>query len=163
MKNNIRTGIGYDVHPLTAGRRLILGGVDIPFDRGLSSWSDGDVLIHAIIDALLGAAAMGDIGCHFPPDAPEYKGISSIVLLRQVRDRLSERGWSIGNIDATILAEHPRLKDFFEQMRGRLSEALGIDISQVNVKAGTSERLGFVGRGEGIAAIAVALLEKAGE
>ncbi len=159
MKSRMHIGIGYDVHPLMLGRRLVLGGVDIPFDKGLSGWSDADALTHAIIDALLGAAALGDIGSHFPPGEPEYKDISSLVLLKRVRDKLKENGWLIDNIDATIMAEQPRLRDFIDQMRQQLSQTLGIKVSQVSVKAKTSEQLGFVGREEGIAAWAIALLE----
>lgn len=159
MKSRLRIGIGYDVHPLTSGRKLILGGVDIPFDKGLDGWSDADALTHAIIDALLGAAALGDIGHHFPPGVSEYKDISSLELLRRTGEKLAESGWLVNNVDATILAEQPKLKGFFDTMRERLSQTLGIDIDQVSVKAATSERLGFVGRGEGIAALAVALLE----
>ena len=155
----MRVGIGYDVHPLVAGRRLVLGGVDIPFDKGLSGWSDADALTHAIIDALLGAAALGDIGSHFPPGDPQYKGISSLVLLKIIRDELEGKGWQIANIDATIVAEKPRMRDYIDGMRQKLSQMLGIDISRVSVKASTSDRLGFVGRGEGIAAYAVALIE----
>ena len=159
MKGKMRVGIGYDVHPLTPGRRLVLGGVDIPFDRGLGGWSDADVLTHAIIDALLGAAALGDIGSHFPPGEPQYKDISSLALLKKVRDNLVEDGWLIDNIDATIVAEQPKLGDFIFKMRQQLSQTLGIALSQVNVKVSTSEQLGFVGRGEGMAAYAVAMIE----
>ena len=159
MKGNIRVGIGYDVHPLTPGRRLVLGGVEIPFDKGLSGWSDADVLAHAIMDALLGAAALGDIGSHFPPGEPQYKDISSLILLEGVRDKLAKNGWRVFNIDATIVAEQPKLKDFIDAMRQQLSKTLGINISQVSVKASTSAGLGFVGRGEGIAACAVAVIE----
>ncbi len=155
----MRVGIGYDVHPLTPGRRLVLGGVDIPFDKGLSGWSDADVLTHAIIDALLGAAALGDIGSHFPPGEPQYKDISSLVLLERVRDKLAENSWQIDNVDATIIAEQPKLSDFVDQIRQQLSQTLGIALSRVSVKASTSAQLGFVGRGEGIAAYAVALIE----
>ncbi len=155
----MRVGIGYDVHPLTPGRRLVLGGVDIPFDKGLSGWSDADVLTHAIIDALLGAAALGDIGSHFPPGEPQYKDISSLILLKRVRDKLAENDWRIDNIDATIVAEQPKLGDFINAMRQQLSQTLGIALNQVSVKASTSAQLGFVGRGEGMAACAVALLE----
>jgi len=160
MNNKMRVGIGYDVHPLIPGRRLVLGGIDIPFNYGLSGWSDADVLTHAIIDALLGAAALGDIGSHFPPDEPEYRDISSLVLLDRIKDKLKENGWLIGNIDATILAEQPRLINYIDRIRQQLSKILGITISQVSIKASTSEGLGFVGRGEGMAAWAVALLEK---
>ena len=155
----MRVGIGYDVHPLAQGRRLVLGGVDIPFDKGLDGWSDADALTHAVIDALLGAAALGDIGSHFPPGEPQYKGISSLVLLKMIGDKLAEDGWRIANIDATILAEKPRLRDYIDRMREQISKMLGIDISQVSVKASTSNGLGFVSREEGIAAYAVALIE----
>ncbi len=155
----MRVGIGYDVHPLTPKRRLVLGGVNIPFDKGLAGWSDGDVLTHAIMDALLGAAALGDIGRHFPPGEPQYKDVSSLDLLESTSHKLAENGWQVVNIDATILAERPRLSDFIDHMRRHLSQTLGIGISQVNVKATTSERLGFIGREEGIAAYAVALIE----
>ncbi len=157
----MRVGIGYDVHVLTPGRRLVLGGVDIPFERGLDGWSDADVLTHAIIDALLGAAALGDIGKHFPPGDAEYRNISSIVLLERVRDKLAENGWRVDNIDATVIAERPRLSDYIDSMREQLSQALGIKVGRVSIKASTSEGLGFTGRGEGIAVMAVALLEEA--
>jgi len=160
MANKMRVGIGYDVHPLTPGRRLVLGGVDIPFDKGLSGWSDADVLTHAIIDALLGAATLGDIGSHFPAGEPQYKDISSLALLQRVRDELAGNGWLIGNIDATILAEQPKLRHFIDRIRQQLSQTLGIAPGQVSVKAKTSARLGFVGRGEGMVAYAVALIEK---
>jgi 2-C-methyl-D-erythritol 2,4-cyclodiphosphate synthase len=159
MSGKQRIGIGYDVHQFVSGRRLVLGGVEIPYEKGLDGWSDADALIHAIIDALLGAAALGDIGQHFPPGAPEYKGISSLVLLKRVEAKVKESGWRVGNIDATIVAEQPRLSGFFERMRQQLSRALDIPPGQVNVKAGTSEGLGFIGRGEGMAVWAVALLE----
>ena len=159
MKNKMRVGIGYDVHPLVPGRRLVLGGIDIPFAQGLSGWSDADALTHTIIDALLGAAALGDIGRHFPPGEPQYKDISSLLLLEKVREELAENGWQVVNIDATILAERPRMRDFIDRMRQQLSQTLGISISRVSVKASTSNGLGFVGRGEGIAAYAVALIE----
>ncbi len=155
----MRIGIGYDVHPLVSGRRLVLGGVEIPFGKGLSGWSDADVLTHAIIDALLGAAALGNIGSHFPPGKPQYKDISSLVLLKKVRDKLAENGWRVSNIDATIVAEQPKLSHFIDGMRQKLSQTLGIEITQVSVKAVTSEQLGFVGRGEGMATCAVALIE----
>jgi len=161
MKSKLRIGIGYDVHPLTAGRRLVLGGVEIPFAEGLSGWSDADVLTHAIIDALLGAASLGDIGSHFPPGEPEYKDISSLVLLKRTMAMLKENGWHVVNIDATIVAEQPKLREFIDRMRGQLSQTLGIAVSEVSVKASTSAQLGFTGRGEGIAAWAVAMLEGA--
>jgi len=159
MANKLRVGIGYDVHPLTPGRRLVLGGVDIPFDKGLSGWSDADLLTHAIIDALLGAAALGDIGSHFPPGEPQYKNISSLVLLGKVKDKLAENGFKIVNIDATIVAEKPRLSEFIDQMRQQLSDTLGVAPSQVSLKASTSAGLGLVGRGEGIAALAIAMVQ----
>lgn len=156
----MRIGTGYDVHPLVAGRNLVLGGVTIPFDKGLNGWSDADVLCHVIIDALLGAAAFGDRGSHFPPGEPEYKGISSLELLRRVKIKLSERQWRPGNIDATVIAERPKLRSYIDRMRQEISKALDMDISQVSVKASTSSGLGFTGRGEGIAAQAVALIER---
>ena len=159
MESKIRVGIGYDVHPLILGRRLLPGGVEIPFVKGLSGWSDADVLTHAVIDALLGAAALGDIGSHFPPGEPQYKDISSLVLLERVRNELAKNSWQVSNIDATIVAEQPKLRDFIDGMRQHLSQALGISMSQVSVKASTSAGLGFVGRGEGIAAYAVAMIK----
>ncbi len=156
--SRIRIGIGYDAHPLVPGRRLVLGGIEIPFDKGLYGWSDADVLTHAIIEALLGAAALGDIGSHFPPGAPEYKNISSLKLLEKVNEKLAENGWLIDNIDATVVAERPRLREYIDTMRQQLSRTLGIQISQVSVKASTSNGLGFEGRGEGIAAHAIALI-----
>jgi 2-C-methyl-D-erythritol 2,4-cyclodiphosphate synthase len=158
MKNKMRVGIGYDVHPLVKGRRLVIGGVEIPFKKGLDGWSDADVLTHAIIDALLGAAALGDIGSHFPPGEPQYKDISSLALLKKVVDKLKENGWQIVNVDATIVAEQPKLSDFIYQMRQQLSDTLGIAPGQVSVKASTSARLGSIGWGEGMAAYAVALI-----
>jgi 2-C-methyl-D-erythritol 2,4-cyclodiphosphate synthase len=159
MKSKIRVGVGYDVHPLTPGRKLVLGGIDIPYEKGLSGWSDADVLTHAIIDALLGAAALGDIGSHFPPGETQYKDISSLTLLKKVRDELAKNGWQVDNVDATIVAEQPRLRDFIDSMRQQLSQTLGIAPGQVSVKASTSAQLGFIGRGEGMAAYAVALIE----
>jgi 2-C-methyl-D-erythritol 2,4-cyclodiphosphate synthase len=153
----MRVGIGYDAHPLVKGRKLILGGVEIPFDRGLGGWSDGDALTHAVIDALLGAAALGDIGRHFPPGEAKYKNISSLKLLKEVKDKLG--GFRIVNIDATIIAEEPKLIDFIDQMRQSLSQTLAISLEQVSIKASTANGLGAVGRGEGMAALAVALIE----
>lgn len=155
-----RVGIGYDVHRLASGHRLILGGIEIPFQKGLLGWSDGDALVHAIIDALLGATASGDIGTHFPPDDPTYKDISSMELLSRVRDMLYAQGWRIGNIDATIIAEEPKLSPFFERMRESIANALNIDRGLIGIKAKTNEGLGFLGRGEGIAAYAVALVDR---
>ena len=150
-----RTGIGFDVHALTEGRRLILGGVDIPFERGLDGHSDADVLVHALMDALLGAAALGDIGRHFPDTDDAYKGISSMLLLQKVRDLLSENFFSIANVDMTIMAQRPRIGPHIEAMRENIAEVLGIGKSRINIKATTTERLGFVGREEGIAAEAI--------
>jgi len=155
----MRVGIGYDVHPLVSGRRLILGGVEIPFDKGLDGWSDADVLTHSVIDALLGAAALGDIGSHFPPGDPQYQDISSLVLLERVGHELDDKGWRIENIDATVVAEKPRLSEYIETIRQSLSQTLGVSSDKVSVKAKTSAGLGFIGRGEGIAAYAVAMLE----
>ncbi len=158
MKNT-RIGIGYDIHPLAAGRRLVLGGVEIPFDKGLDGWSDADVLTHAIIDALLGAAALGDIGRHFPPGEPEYKDVSSLELLKKVKNKLADESWRTGNIDATIIAEKPALKDYINSMREKLSKTLDIGNDCISVKASTSNGLGYIGSGEGIAALAVVLIE----
>ena len=160
MSDNMRTGIGYDVHPLVPGRKLILGGVEIPFDKGLEGWSDADVLTHAVMDALLGAAALGDIGQHFPPGQPEYEGISSLVLLDRVVDKLEEKGFKVINIDATVVAEKPRLREYVDEMRRNLSRVLGIDIDRVSVKASTSNGLGFIGSGEGIVTYVVAMIEE---
>ena len=159
----MRVGIGYDVHPLVSGRRLVLGGVEIPFDKGLDGHSDADVLVHAIIDALLGATGLGDIGSHFPSSDPRYKDISSASLLRQVISLLRAQGWLVCNVDASIVAEQPRLTPFISEMRGIIAEALGVDAGQVGLKSTTSKGLGFLGKGEGIAAHAVALVEKTGE
>jgi len=159
MAARIRTGIGFDVHALKEGRKLVLGGVEVPFDKGLNGWSDADVLTHAVIDALLGAAALGDIGSYFPPGDLQFKDISSMILLERTRDRLAKNGYKIQNIDATIVAEEPKLKGYIPVMRRRLSRTLMIDINLVSVKASTSDRLGFTGRGEGIAAYAVVLIE----
>jgi len=159
MSRKTRIGLGYDVHPLVSGRKLVLGGVFIPFQKGLDGWSDADVLVHAVMDALLGAAALGDIGTHFPPGRPENRNVSSLVLLAKVKSLLDEKDWHIGNIDVMILAEQPRLKDYMEAMTRNLAQVLGIEPSDVSLKAGTSEKLGFIGRGEGIAVQAIALIE----
>jgi 2-C-methyl-D-erythritol 2,4-cyclodiphosphate synthase len=145
---------------MVAGKPLVLGGVEISHDKGLDGWSDADALIHAVIDALLGAAGLGDIGRHFPPGAAEYKGISSLKLLERTRDKLAEAGWSVGNIDATVVAEKPRLSGYIDAMRDRMGRALAIEIGRINVKAGTSEGMGFTGRGEGVEVLAVAIIEK---
>jgi 2-C-methyl-D-erythritol 2,4-cyclodiphosphate synthase len=154
----IRVGVGYDSHPLAPGRRLILGGVEIPFDKGLLGWSDADVATHAIIDALCGAADLGDIGTLFPPEEPEYKNVSSLVLLSETNKLAKAKGLSVANIDVIIMAERPELSLFIPEMRKRVSQALGIESTQVTVKATTSNGLGFIGREEGIAAQSVALL-----
>ena len=159
---NLRIGHGYDVHRLTEGRKLILGGVEIPYEKGLLGHSDADVLTHAVMDALLGAAALGDIGKLFPDTDAAYAGISSILLLERVRERLTEAGWSVVNIDATVLAQAPKLAPHRERMRENLAHALCVEISRVSVKATTEEGLGFSGEGLGIAAHAVALLERIG-
>lgn len=155
----MRIGHGYDVHKLVEGRKLILGGVDIPHDKGLLGHSDADVLTHAIMDALLGAAALGDIGQHFPDTDPTYAGADSLALLRAVMGLLKEAGYQVGNVDATVLAQAPKLAPHIPQMRENLAQAMGVDVSQVSVKATTEEGLGFTGQKEGIAAHAVALLE----
>lgn len=156
----MRIGMGYDVHKLAEGRELILGGVTIPWEKGLLGHSDADVLIHAVMDALLGAAALGDIGKHFPDTDPAYKGISSILLLKHVAALLKENGYTVGNIDATIIAQKPKMAPHIPQMRKNMAEAMGIPESRLNVKATTEEGLGFTGRGEGIASQAVCLLEE---
>lgn len=155
-----RIGQGYDVHPLVAGRALILGGVRIPHVKGLQGHSDADALIHAVCDACLGAAGLGDIGRHFPDTDSQYKDIDSRVLLRRVRVVLAECGWRIANVDATIVAQAPKLAPYIEAMRTNLAEDLKASVDQINVKATTTERLGFIGREEGIAAQAVVLLER---
>lgn len=155
---NMRIGMGYDVHRLVEGRALILGGVKIPYEKGLLGHSDADVLLHAIMDALLGAAALGDIGKHFPDTDPAYAGISSITLLEHVGALLQEHGFHIGNIDATIIAQRPKMAPYRDQMRQNIADALRIDLSQIGVKATTEEGLGFTGAGEGISSQAIALL-----
>ncbi|MEN8615294.1 2-C-methyl-D-erythritol 2,4-cyclodiphosphate synthase [Dehalogenimonas sp. THU2] len=157
---SVRIGIGYDVHRLAPDHKLVLGGVEIPFSHGLIGWSDADVLTHAVMDALLGAAGLGDIGAHFPPGDPQYKGISSLILLERVGGMLKERGWQVGNIDVIIAAEQPKLRPHIDAMCRNISKTLGIDAGSVNVKASTSEELGFVGREEGLCAWATALIEK---
>ena len=157
----VRIGHGYDVHRLVEGRRLILGGVDIPWERGLLGHSDADVLTHAVMDALLGAAGLGDIGQHFPDTDPAYTGADSLRLLAHVTALLGERGFTVGNVDATVLAQRPKLAPHIPQMRDNLARAMGVAPGQVNVKATTEEGLGFTGSGEGMAAHAVALIERA--
>ena len=154
----MRIGMGYDVHRLTEGRDLILGGVKIPYEKGLLGHSDADVLLHAVMDALLGAAALGDIGKHFPDSDPAYKGISSLKLLGHVGELLEKEGYTVGNIDATIIAQRPKMAPHIPVMRKNIAEVLRIEESQINIKATTEEGLGFTGSGEGISSQAVCLL-----
>ena len=153
-----RIGQGFDVHALVPGRRLVLGGVEIPYERGLLGHSDADVLAHAVTDALLGAAGLGDIGRHFPDTDARFAGADSLVLLAEAVRRVRDAGYSVGNVDATIVAQAPRMAPHIDEMNARLARAIGVEVGQVNVKARTTERLGFEGRGEGISAHAVALL-----
>ena len=157
-----RSGIGFDSHPLIEGRRLVLGGVEIPHERGLSGHSDGDVLVHAVMDALLGAANLGDKGSHFPSNDPQYKDISSLILLERVGALVAEAGWRLSNVDATILAQIPRLSPFHREMRENMAKSLSVSPGLISVKATTTDYLGFVGREEGIAAFAVASLRSGG-
>ena len=159
----MRIGTGYDVHRLVPERKLILGGVEIPYEKGLLGHSDADVLLHAICDAMLGAAALGDIGKHFPDSDPAYKGISSLLLLKKTAELLEKRLFFIENIDATIIAQAPKLAPFIPEMKNNIAKALGLDENQVNVKATTEEGLGFTGAGEGIAAQAVCLIQSIDE
>ena len=156
----MRVGMGYDVHKLVEGRELIIGGVKIPYEKGLLGHSDADVLLHAIMDALLGAAALGDIGKHFPDTDERYKGISSIRLLEHVGQLLDEHLYLIENIDATIIAQRPKMRPYIDEMRQNIADTLGIDVNQVNVKATTEEGLGFTGSGEGISSQAICAIEK---
>lgn len=156
---NLRVGIGYDVHPLAEDLPLILGGVKIPFTSGLAGYSDADVLVHAIIDALLGAASLGDIGNRFPAGDPRFKGISSLLLLKETLTLLGDAGYTVGNVDSVIVAERPRFSMYITEMRRNIAETLHVPETDVSVKATTTERLGFTGRGEGIAAYAVAFLQ----
>ncbi len=156
----MRVGFGYDVHQLVEGRKLILGGVEIPYEKGLLGHSDADVLLHAIMDAMLGAAALGDIGRHFPDTDPAYKGADSMMLLAACRGKIAEKGYVVHNLDALICAQKPKMAPHIEAMRANIAAALAIDIDQVNVKATTTERLGFVGNGLGMASYANCLLEE---
>jgi 2-C-methyl-D-erythritol 2,4-cyclodiphosphate synthase len=156
----MRIGIGYDVHPFADGRKLVLGGVNISFNKGLDGWSDADVCTHAVMDALLGAAALGDIGQHFPPGAAAYRGISSLELLKKVAALLADKGYRVENTDVTVVAEKPRLWEYINDMRRSLSDAMGVDVDKVSVKASTNNGLGFIGEEKGIAAYAVALIER---
>ncbi len=157
----MRVGTGYDAHQLVGGPPLVLAGVAIPYEKGLAGHSDGDVATHAIIDALLGAAALGDIGTHFPSSDPQYEGISSLLLLARVRDILASHGWQVQNVDATIVAEQPRLAPHIQRMRQTIGRTLGLSVEQVSIKATTTDGMGFTGRGDGIAAQAVACIEPA--
>jgi 2-C-methyl-D-erythritol 2,4-cyclodiphosphate synthase len=159
----MRVGIGYDVHRLAPDLKLVLGGVEIPSRQGLIGWSDADVLTHAIMDALLGAAALGDIGKHFPPGDPNFKGISSLVLLGKVIDMLKAKGYKAGNVDAVIVAEQPKLMGHIDNIRKKLADTMNLDIDAVSVKASTSEQLGFAGREEGMVAWAVATIKEENE
>ena len=154
----VRTGLGFDVHPFAEGRRLVLGGVEIDHPRGLAGYSDADVLCHAIADAILGAAALGDTGHHFPPDDPRWENADSRDVLRVVAARVGEAGWEVVNVDATVLAEAPRIAPHADAMKSEIAGALSIDPGEVGIKATTMEGLGFIGRGEGIAAMAVATI-----
>ena len=156
----IRVGHGYDVHKLTENRHLILGGVDIPYEKGLLGHSDADVLLHAIMDALLGAAALGDIGTHVPDNDPAYLGADSMELLRKVCALLREKNYAVSNIDATVIAQQPKLKPYIEQMRVNIAKAMALDTDRISIKATTEEKLGFTGRKEGISAHCVALITK---
>ncbi len=160
MGMNLRVGMGWDVHPFATGRSLVLGGVPIPYDRGLLGHSDADVLCHALCDALLGAAALGDIGTHFPDSDPQYKDVSSLLLLEAVCHLVHKAGYDIVNVDITVLAQQPRLAPHVAHMRRTVAHALDVDVQAVSIKATTTEGLGFVGRVEGIAACAVALLSQ---
>lgn len=162
MNDSSRIGIGYDIHRLVEGRKLVLGGIEIPFERGLLGHSDSDVLTHAICDALLGAAALGDIGTHFPDKDPRWAGASSLDLLRQVVELLSKKGFGVTNVDATVMAEQPTLRPHVDSMRERLASALGVRADQVSVKAKTSEGLESVGRNEAMAAQAIVLIHRRG-
>ena len=157
---DIRVGHGFDVHAFAADRKLIIGGVDIPHDLGLAGHSDADVLLHAICDALLGAAGLGDIGRHFPDSDAAFAGIDSRILLRRVAEQLKSRGWRVGNVDATLIAQAPKMAPHIARMTAHIADDLGVSIEHVNVKATTTEKLGFTGRGEGIAAEAVCLIAR---
>ncbi len=157
---SIRVGHGYDVHQFAPNRKLIIGGIEIPYKMGLLGHSDADVLLHAICDSLLGAAALGDIGTHFPDTDAKYKGIDSMNLLKEVCELLSNKGYSIGNIDATVIAQAPKLKSYIPEMRQKIALAMGIDIDCISIKATTEEKLGFTGRMEGISAHCVSLISK---
>jgi 2-C-methyl-D-erythritol 2,4-cyclodiphosphate synthase len=155
-----RVGFGYDVHPLASGRDMILGGVQIPYNKGMVAHSDGDVLVHAICDALLGAANLRDIGSHFPDTSAEFKGISSLILLKRTMQLLLDHGYRVGNVDCTVCLQQPKIKDYIPQMASLLAECMDTDASGISIKATTTEKMGFVGREEGISAYAVALITR---
>ena len=155
---NFRVGHGYDVHRLVEGRKLILGGVDIPYERGLNGHSDADVLVHAIIDAILGALGLGDIGKHFPDTSAEFDGISSLLLLKKVREMMAQKGAMLVNVDSTLVLQRPKISPYIDQMIANVADVLGVDRGAINIKATTEEYLGFTGSGEGVAAHAVALV-----
>ena len=156
----MRIGFGFDIHPLVAGRKCILGGIEVPHKKGLQGHSDADALLHAITDAILGASGLGDIGTHFPDTDPKFKGVDSLMLLRLAKEKVAQEGWTVSNVDSTIIAEEPKLQKFIPQMREKIAQLLDLDLMAVNVKATTHEKLGALGRGEGIAAHAVVLLEE---
>ena len=156
----MRIGHGYDVHRLVEGRKLILGGVDIPWEKGLDGHSDADVLLHAVMDAMLGAAALGDIGKHFPDTDAAYKGICSMLLLERVRDAVKKKGYVLSNLDVTVIAQRPKLAPYLNEMCVKIAQCLNVDLDQINIKATTEEHLGFTGRGEGISCHAVCLLNQ---
>lgn len=156
----MKVGFGYDVHPLVTGKKLILGGVEIPFSRGLKGYSDADVLIHAISDALLGAATLGDLGKYFPDNDPLYKNISSLLILEKIRDKLKVLALEVANIDTTVVIEEPKISPYIDNMQANISRVLKISKGIVNIKATTQEKLGFLGKGEGVAAFAIVLLKE---
>ena len=160
MKLNFRTGFGFDVHSFAEGRKLIIGGVEIPFDKGLEGHSDADVLLHAICDAMLGALALGDIGIHFPNTDERWKDADSAVLLKHVNELINSKGYELGNLDCVLAMEKPKISTYVEQIRNRISEMLNADVEQISIKATTTEKLGFVGRTEGVVSFATVLLAK---
>ncbi len=160
MNTNFRIGFGYDVHAFAENRKLVLGGIEIPFEKGLLGHSDADVLLHAICDALLGALALGDIGKHFPDTDPKYKGADSTVLLKDVYSMILEKGYVLANCDSTLVLEKPKLREHIDSMRAKISELLDCSMDQISVKATTSEKMGFAGRGEGVVAYATVLIQK---
>ena len=160
MKLNFRTGFGFDVHAFATGRKLIIGGVEIPFDKGLEGHSDADVLLHAICDAMLGALALGDIGIHFPNTDQRWKDADSSLLLKHVNELINSKGYELGNLDCVLAMEKPKISDYVKQIRNRISEMLNADVEQISIKATTTEKLGFVGRTEGVVSFATVLLTK---